>query len=78
MQYIPVNYKTQSISLNQDGSATFLIKVITGIVGDTYEFYRGDDTSVTITNYASKLGSVLKTELDSAALAFVQNKYPNT
>lgn len=78
MQYLAKKWDTQDITINQDGSATFNIRVISCITGDTYDFVRGDNTQITVQNYSTKTGGDINTELTNAVNTFVLSKYPNT
>lgn len=76
MNYEAKSYQTKEMVNNGDGTATFTISVISGIVGDTYGFIRGDATTVKLA--LSKTGTVIYSDIEAAVDAFVASKYPNT
>lgn len=78
MEYEAKKWDTKNISTKQDGSADFTVGIITGIVGDTYGFIKGDTTIINIPNVGGKTGDQTIVELQSGVNSFVASKYPNT
>lgn len=75
-QYEVRNVISNDIKSNGDGTKTVFMTVVSGIVGDTYNFYRSDNTTVIIDDTQTVA------QADAAALAeavaLVAFKYPNT
>ena len=68
------------VTLNEDGSATIVQGFTTGVVGtpDSYGMLAGDNISVNVASYATKLPPVIEAEVLAAVNAFIANKYPAT
>lgn len=64
--------------VNNDGTADITIGFSTGVVGvpDDYKMVVGDKITVTVSNFLSKNGEQLNTEVIAAVNAFIANKYP--
>jgi len=78
MNYEAKKWDVVDIAIKADGSADFVVRVISHPVGDTYGFDRGDNTTVNVAGYGTKTGDVINTEIQAAVNAFVAATYPNT
>jgi len=76
-----MQYEVKDITYGQakekgDGTVDQNATVMSGIVGDTYGFNKWNDISI---NYPlSHTGQQIKDQMTAAAVAMVQDKYPNT
>ena len=77
-QYEKKSATNGNLTMDGQGTASIPVRVISGIVGDTYKFVRGDDMVIVIENYLSKTGAQVDEEAITQINAFVQSKYPNT
>lgn len=78
-QYELKNVNSQlNVSTKEDGTGVFQVGIISGVVGDTYGFIKGDTTSVDIATWKTKTGQQLDDAILAGAAAFVAQKYPNT